>query len=523
MRRTPGLIMLFRIILLFTLICSTPSPVTSLDLSTVSIVPIDNIPYVSIIDLAETYNLKIDYDPGLNSMTVIRGDNTLKLHNLSRHMDVNNAVANLMAPARLFHGSMYVPAATFCSLFSAMVPGTIAWDEKEWALSSSGSVGSVRTIDFEKRLHGTLIRIGMTELLDYEDILQDTGSQKWLHVKLKNGVLDPDSLVIAQPLGMVNSVRTTARDGEMFVSFLVADNMERYDITGNHESEEIMISLREKRAMQLANNDLSGNIPGEIPFDSTHNGDIWIIDTIVVDPGHGGRDPGAVGPKGTKEKDIVLAISKELKKIADKRGEIKTILTRSDDTFLSLRKRAHIAIENNGKLFISIHANSTRNKRVSGMEVYFLSQAKEESAKRVAELENASAKLEDNPDYYASLASLLDNEKMPQEIKEIYGDMAFNAFLTESQNMCSILLDSAISKTRQKNRGVKQAPFYVMLGTQAAMPSVLFEIGFISNANEEKLLKRASHQRRIAESIYNAVITFKRIAEKDLITMSGSN
>ncbi len=97
-------------------------------------------------------------------------------------------------------------------------------------------------------------------------------------------------------------------------------------------------------------------------FPSMTNGDIWVIDTVVIDPGHGGKDPGAVGPKGTKEKDIVLDIGREIKKIADSRGEIKVVMTREKDEFISLWGRAKTARDAHGKVFISIHANSNKNR-----------------------------------------------------------------------------------------------------------------------------------------------------------------
>ncbi|HDY88477.1 MAG TPA: N-acetylmuramoyl-L-alanine amidase, partial [bacterium] len=174
-----------------------------------------------------------------------------------------------------------------------------------------------------------------------------------------------------------------------------------------------------------------------------------------------------------------------------------------------LKRRAEIANNANSKLFISIHCNAHKNKRVSGMEIYFLSEAKTESAQRVADLENASIQFEDNPGYYNNILDIH---------QKILNDMKSNVFLKESQDICKLVLDSSTSSTRQINRGVKQAGFYVMLGTQATMPSILFEIGYISNSKEEKILKRVSHHKRVAQAIYDAIIEFKRRAERDIIS-----
>ena len=149
--------------------------------------------------------------------------------------------------------------------------------------------------------------------------------------------------------------------------------------------------------------------------------------------------------------------------------------------------------------------------------MFFLSVAKTENAKKVAQTENASIKFEEDLGHYGIL---FDNSSLPGDMNDIFNDMASNVFLKESQDMCSILLERACSVTSQTRRGVKQAGFYVMLGTQATMPSVLFEIGFISNPQEEKLLKRASYQKRLAQAIYDSIIAFKNMHERGLFSRS---
>jgi len=425
-----------------------------------------------------------------------------------------------MAPSRLFHGALYAPVSTFITVFSGMIPGTLEWNDRKWTITSPGIIGSVRSITYDERTQGTLIRIGLTESLAISDTLNSYGSQKWLDVTLKDGVCFTDSLVSTStpPSGMVRSVRAFRGNDGAVISFLVSNNMESYDIKKGKDNEEILISLRAKRsASHAAASEESPDATPWTPFKPLGKEDLWIIDTVVIDAGHGGRDPGAIGPKGTKEKDIVLSIAKEIKKIADKRGDVKVVLTREKDELVPLHKRATIAIESNGKLFVSIHANSARSKNASGMEVFFLSEAKTEDAKRVAELENKSIEFEDNPSMYSTLFA---DSDIPEAVKNTLFDIVSNVFLKDSQHMCAILLDSAVGSTHQKYRGVKQAGFIVLNRTQASMPSVLFEIGFISNSDEEKLLRRASHRKRIAKAIYDAVIEFKKQAEHNLIKVS---
>jgi len=245
------------------------------------------------------------------------------------------------------------------------------------------------------------------------------------------------------------------------------------------------------------------------------NAEQWRIDTVVIDPGPGGKDPGAVGSGGTREKDIVLAVALYLRDIIEESGEVRSVLTRDSDVFIPLKERAAIAAREHGKLFISIHVDGHQNRRARGMSAYFLSEAKTEAALEVARRENASLRFEEDE----SLASFGMDGSLPDELQDLIDIQMMihtDVFIGESQDMCAILLDTVSKVTRQENRGVRQGPFYVMLGTQGVMPSVLFETGYISNPDEEKMLKRVSHQKRLAQAIYDAVITFKRRHENGI-------
>ncbi|MFC1552896.1 N-acetylmuramoyl-L-alanine amidase, partial [Candidatus Latescibacterota bacterium] len=362
----------------------------------------------------------------------------------------------------------------------------------------------------ENREGGTLIGVTLKEPLDVtdelvavspggldginsEDASGETSGEKWLHIGFADGTCNPDSVfsnMSTEKKGIIKEIKLSRNSGETRFSFKVSDAMESYSIAKSTEPDEILISLRHKRIIEPQEPAVA--VP-DIPLPGIElSKDLWTIDTVVIDPGHGGKDPGSVGPNGTYEKDIVLKIAKELKKIIDERKEVKAVLTRDRDVFIPLRQRAEIADKANGKLFISIHVNAHRNKSASGLEAYFLSEAKTENAQRVADRENASALFEDNPEYYSEESNIF---------SKIFSDMQSNVFLKESQYMCQLLLDKTESATKQKSRGVKQGIYYVLLGTQAVMPSVLFEIGYISNTNEGKLIKRGSSQKRIAQSI----------------------
>ena len=215
---------------------------------------------------------------------------------------------------------------------------------------------------------------------------------------------------------------------------------------------------------------------------------------IVVDPGHGGKDPGAIGYRGIREKDITLAVAREVRRIAEKRLGVKVVLTRTRDVFIPLWERSKIANRLGASMFISIHCNFSRNHYARGLETYFLSNARTKWERAVAALENASVKYEIN------------YQKQYGMVRKILGDMAQNRYLKESQVLAESIQESVVRKTGTVNRGIKQAGFYVLLFTHT--PSVLVETGFISNPREAKRLKSRWYIRRIAEGIVDGIALY---------------
>jgi N-acetylmuramoyl-L-alanine amidase len=233
------------------------------------------------------------------------------------------------------------------------------------------------------------------------------------------------------------------------------------------------------------------------------------IKTIVIDPGHGGKDPGAIGSSGVKEKNVVLPIALALRDVLKKKSSLKVFMTRSTDKFIPLRKRTKFANDKNADLFISIHANSIsgnkkKKNQIKGYKVYFLSQAKNEDDKLAAMIENSVIELED------------DTQK-GDYLQNILIDMANNEFLNESQDVSILVAESfetSLNKIKKLHRGVGQANFWVLNG--AYMPAILIEACFISNPTEEKLLSSSKFQKKIGMAIGNAIIEFKKKYEAEL-------
>jgi N-acetylmuramoyl-L-alanine amidase len=230
----------------------------------------------------------------------------------------------------------------------------------------------------------------------------------------------------------------------------------------------------------------------------------WTMNTVIIDPGHGGKDVGAVSASGTMEKDIVLDISRRLAKILLKEG-LNAKLTRTDDRFVPLAERTQFANSNRGDLFVSIHCNASSARSARGVETYFLSPARTESAVSVALLENSVAKLEENPDQYQDLT----------DENYILLTMATSQYLKDSENLASITLQDVAEVTAIPKRRVDQAGFYVLIG--ASMPAILFEAGFLTNPEDEEYLTSKRGREKIAEALAESIMKLKSQLEMEAL------
>jgi N-acetylmuramoyl-L-alanine amidase len=225
------------------------------------------------------------------------------------------------------------------------------------------------------------------------------------------------------------------------------------------------------------------------------------IKRIVIDPGHGGKDPGAIGRGGLREKDVVLKIAKELSKAIKRKTGVEVILTRDDDYYVPLAKRTALANYKKADLFISIHANASFSRKVSGFEVYHLSAtASDREAKEMAEAENEPIKFE--------------GEELTDYTKFILADIAQQEFIDEAIELSILIQEKVKERLNVKTRGIKSAFFYVL--KDALMPAVLIETGFLSNFYEERKLRERGFIKRLTEAIAEAVFEYKNSYEKAL-------
>ena len=214
---------------------------------------------------------------------------------------------------------------------------------------------------------------------------------------------------------------------------------------------------------------------------------------VVIDPGHGGRDIGTHGPSGLSEKEVVLDVARRLGELIEKRLGSEVIYTRAEDTFIPLEERTHIANDRKADLFLSIHANSSPIRTAAGVEMYYLNFTTSRAALDVAARENAGA------------------GSSIHDLKDLLQKIALKDKIDESREFAARLQASLSSletkgNAAAKNRGLKKAPFIVLIG--ASMPSVLAEIGFLTNAGDEALLRKPEYRQKIAEALYKGIANY---------------
>ena len=373
-------------------------------------------------------------------------------------------------------------------LKSTILPG-INFDAKKELLEIDVIRFNITDIDIDVKSNGTIIRLKTKKAFSERNISSFINKHGWYYLTIAGAVIDTTNINNGLTRGVVRQIESDQIGSTAQVAFKLGSKVISHDWYQGLDPNEIVITLRTPL--------------GQIENHLEDVKDKWRLDIVVLDAGHGGKDPGAIGKYGTKEKDVVLDITKRAGKLLEKSG-IKVFYTRDEDVFVPLMDRTKMANEKNGKLFVSIHANANKNRKIQGFETYLLRPGKSEDAIEVASRENSVINLEEVQDQYADLTG----EAL------IMATMAQSIFMKESEDLASIIQMELDKRLNTPNRGVKQAGFYVLIG--ASMPNVLVEVGFLSNPMEEKKLKQDMHKQQIAEAIYSAIKHFKQTREKVL-------
>jgi N-acetylmuramoyl-L-alanine amidase len=441
---------------------------------------------VSLADLCRGLNLSSTQNVLLKQFQ-IKSRKTVVFTALNPFIRVNNEIRQMPTAVLYQNRQFYVPLKYLLPCIQDALPFPLTYREENRELAVASFHTAIEGIQVEEKQNGIMIRLQLKTYVPAANIYTSE-SNGWFYVDIFGGQINR-----ADEIPVVNSSRVVTD----IMKLQLSKDTARLGFHLSRTIKEKAISLQENPLGLTISLRTLEEIPPDLLAELAREREKWKIDLVIIDPGHGGKDPGAIGKSGYYEKHLTLAIAKEIKAELERRLKIKVLMTRDADVFVPLEERTQFANRNNGKLFISIHVDSNPNGNIRGHTVYFMGPAKTDAARQVAQLENSVIEYEDSKKKYAGLS----------DATFILAANAQNSFNKESQAFAE-LADHNLSATVQSHSiGVRQAGFYVLYG--ASMPNLLLETGFSSNRQDEKRLKEKSTQRLIAKAVVQSVAEFK--------------
>jgi N-acetylmuramoyl-L-alanine amidase len=438
--------------------------------------------YISLQDVAEVLTAQTYYSSKVRKAILYLGEEKVTVTAHNPYVMVGQNLLQMPVDTEFADGDFFLPLKYFVPIVrDALLRAGLLNDSAYPDLALNYNILGVTV---EEKTNGTLIVVKTRKAFP-ESNISTRYSRRWLYLDVLDGKIDKSFQSDIQR-GLVKQIVPLQMEQMVQLSFQLDRDIVTRDLTVSNHENEIWISIPNP-------DKTNSSIIERLRTDREK----WKIDRIVIDPGHGGRDPGTRGRSKVYEKEVVLDIAIKLKKLLEKKTDIEVFMTRETDEYLSLKERTQFANKKNGKLFVSIHANWNRSQQVHGATTYFLGLAKSEEASDIAQRENAVISYD---------ASNGNGEDYSAEMK-ILAAMAQNDYNKESQDFAAMIQRSIEKGTELGNRGVKQAGFYVLVG--ASMPNVLVETAFLSNSKDEKLLKSSSFQQKMAESIFESIMEFK--------------
>ena len=462
--------------------------------STDTIKTLDNLRgvYVSVNDVSRVLSARKPYiNAERLKMVIYLGNNRLKISGNSSYVLVDERVYQIPSYAIWNNDDIYVQAEAFFNLIRETTMPGIGYDSRRMVLDVDIKEFNITGVEINEKANGTVLRLKTRSSFPEGNISSFFHENGWFYITIADALVDTTEIRRSDARGVVRNITADQLESTAQIAFQIKTKVESHELYQGKDPSEIVVSLRTPMDNSVAR------------IKEVKNR--WRLDTIVLDAGHGGKDPGTMGQRGTKEKDIALDITKRVGLLLEKNTKLKVIYTREEDIFIPLWKRTKIANESNGKMFLSIHLNGSPNKSAYGFETYLLRPGKTEDAIEVASRENEVIKFEERTDNrYKDLSG----ENL------IMATMAQSVFMKESEELAAMIQEEMAKKIKSKNRGVKQAGFHVLIG--ASMPNILIEAGYLTNRNEEKNLRNAKYRQTIANCIYKAIVKFRYSREQYL-------
>ncbi len=467
--------------------------------------------------------------PG-SSCTVIVNNNFAKV--ISKDTEHPVRIIQLQSAPSSIQSRIYLPVNQACRLFTVWLDREVvysysagminAWLSGKRLGESVGLIGLVKNeesptvqssvkpseddstvingIEIEKRANGAIISFSAAGKPTQSSLLKPD-ADGYVYFSFEKASCDVNTLSKIYSGGVVKAITpkqftegglqfTVALDNKSFVitsvEFHRDEKNNRYVlyVRSNADVQEIRKKEKAQQIAQVLSRDVEK----------------WKLNTIVLDAGHGGKDPGTIGFIGTHEKDIALNIVRDLGTfITQKWPDVNVVYTRKDDRFIPLHERGRIANQSGGKLFISVHCNSSPGRSARGSEVYILGPHKNKEALDVAMFENSVIRQEEN---------FQEQYKGFTEEHLIMSSMAQNAFAKQSTSLAQYIIKPLDRQSVNNARGVRQAGFMVLW--TPSMPSILVEVGYLSNPEEERMLRDRQVQTRVAYGIFKGVQAYRK-------------
>tara|TARA_Y100000590_G_scaffold366758_1_gene426325 strand:- start:2347 stop:3792 length:1446 start_codon:yes stop_codon:yes gene_type:complete len=471
-------------IFLVSLIYTNPAPQSEIELITTKY---NNIEYVSLNEFIKKHDLQSIYYESKEKLEINFEGKKIYFSPFSSYCKIDEKVYHLTYSIIYKNNQLYAPIYPLYSLLKQANLPVQFINIEEGRAKVLTNIYNIKQFKVKRKKNGILLSLITTKPFPKQNIATSVNTSGWLNVTILDGLIDSLGIQRSFHDNEIVKVNSVQLSGTAQISFLLNKKTDDLSINTTPQSIDISIATNQsdntKKIQQLRKK--------------------WIIDTIVIDPGHGGKDPGAIGVNNIQEKDITLDISKQLGKMIERNLGMRVIYTRQEDVFVPLWKRTQIANNSDADLFLSIHANASHpHSSTKGFETYLLRIGKTAAAVEVAKRENETIKLEEKNHQYIDFS----------DAKRIVASMTQNSAMKSSEFLAEAIQKNLSERIDSKDRGVKQAGFHVLVG--ATMPNALIEVGFVTNKQEAAQLKKSQYKREIAKGIFEAVLDFKNKYER---------
>jgi N-acetylmuramoyl-L-alanine amidase len=451
---------------------------------------IEDVEYVSVNQLSSILEAEIFWHRMHRKVVLDLDEHQIIFTWFSPYLLYDSKVYNLTFEAKPKDGTLYVPLKSFQRIWHSINDFPLGYTETFVPTQPlEGPRFEVLDLDVTEKVNGILVEIHLSRPGQYEVF---SNQSRYLNINFYKAQLDVDHfkhkkfprfLRWIKAYQFENSAQLSLRLKKPFIKFTHNLRAKPYRIqislihtsTSSDSAKSYLSQTRYQRQDRLDD----------------------LLDVIVLDPGHGGPDSGAVGKSGLPEKEVTLDIAERLRDLLEADSGLTIILTRQRDELVPLEERTQIANRNDADIFLSIHTNSFKKSSVRGSETFFLATAKNDEARAAAALENSSIRFE-----YPE-----ETGQWKDDLDFILMDLIQNEYLKESMELAAAIQKEMRSKLSIPSRGVSQAGFVVL--NQAYMPAVLAEVAFISNQKDEKLLSQDSFRQKVAEALYEGILEFK--------------